>query len=95
MDQPPLFPWRHCTGEIIVCGVRQYLRYARRTNHGVGAPWAPRRANSMAFHAGDRSRKSARRLWAKIPDAYRQQATFYTDQYVVLRRRDSRRLAQS
>jgi len=37
----------------------------------------------MAFHVGDRSRKSARKLWAKIPVAYRQQATFYTDQYVV------------
>jgi insertion element IS1 protein InsB len=37
----------------------------------------------IAFHIGDRSRKSARKLWAKIPVAYRQQATFYTDQYVV------------
>jgi len=37
----------------------------------------------MAFHVGDRSRKSARKLWAKIPVAYRRQATFYTDQYVV------------
>jgi insertion element IS1 protein InsB len=32
----------------------------------------------MAFHVGDRSRKSAKRLWAKIPQAYRQHATFYT-----------------
>jgi insertion element IS1 protein InsB len=37
----------------------------------------------IAFHIGNRSRKSARRLWAKIPEAYRQQAMFYTDQYVV------------
>jgi insertion element IS1 protein InsB len=37
----------------------------------------------MAFHVGDRSCKSAKRLWAKIPHAYRQHATFYTDQYVV------------
>ena len=28
MDQPPLFKWRHFVGEIIVCGVRWYLRYA-------------------------------------------------------------------
>jgi hypothetical protein len=34
----------------------------------------------IAFHIGDRSRKSARKLWAKIPVAYRAQATFYTDQ---------------
>jgi insertion element IS1 protein InsB len=37
----------------------------------------------IAFHVGDRSLKSARKLWSKIPKAYRQQATFYTDQYVV------------
>src|SRR5712691_8870985 len=33
----------------------------------------------IAFHVGDRSRRSAKRLWAKIPEAYRQHATFYTD----------------
>jgi insertion element IS1 protein InsB len=37
----------------------------------------------MAFHVGDRSRKSAKRLWAKTPQAYRQHAMFYTDQYAV------------
>jgi insertion element IS1 protein InsB len=37
----------------------------------------------MAFHVGDRRRKSAKRLWAKIPHAYRQHAMCYTDQYVV------------
>jgi insertion element IS1 protein InsB len=37
----------------------------------------------IAFHVGDRSRRSAKRLWAKIPQVYRQHATFYTDQYVV------------
>jgi insertion element IS1 protein InsB len=37
----------------------------------------------MAFHVGDRSRKSAKCLWAKIPWAYRQHAMFYTAQYVV------------
>jgi insertion element IS1 protein InsB len=37
----------------------------------------------IAFHVGDRSRQSAKRLWAKMPHAYRQHATFYTDQYVV------------
>jgi insertion element IS1 protein InsB len=34
----------------------------------------------IAFHAGDRSGKSAAQLWANIPPAYREQATFYTDQ---------------
>ena len=37
----------------------------------------------IAFHVGDRSRKSAKCLWAKVPHTYRQHATFYTDQYVV------------
>jgi insertion element IS1 protein InsB len=37
----------------------------------------------IAFHIGDRSRRSAKHLWAKIPHAYHQYATFYTDQYVV------------
>ena len=35
----------------------------------------------IAFHVGDRSRESARQLWANLPTMYREQATFYTDQY--------------
>ena len=37
----------------------------------------------IAFHVGDRSRKSARQLWSKIPKTYRRYATVHTDQYVV------------
>jgi len=37
----------------------------------------------IAFHVGDRSHTSAEQLWAKMPPAYRQHATFYTDQYGV------------
>ena len=37
----------------------------------------------IAFNVGARSHKSAEHLWAKMPPAYRQHATFYTDQYVV------------
>ena len=37
----------------------------------------------IAFHVGDRSGQSARQLWANLPAVYREQATFYTDQYVV------------
>jgi insertion element IS1 protein InsB len=36
-----------------------------------------------AFHVGDRSRTSAKCLWAKMPEACRQPVTFYTDQYMV------------
>jgi insertion element IS1 protein InsB len=35
----------------------------------------------IAFHVGDRSRDSAKALWANIPELYREQATFHTDQY--------------
>jgi insertion element IS1 protein InsB len=35
----------------------------------------------IAFHVGNRSRKSAEQLWAKIPVAYREQVTFCTDRY--------------
>jgi insertion element IS1 protein InsB len=35
----------------------------------------------IAFHVGDRSRDSAQQLWANLPEVYRTQATFYTDQY--------------
>jgi IS1 family transposase/transposase-like protein len=35
----------------------------------------------IAFHVGDRSRDSARELWAAIPVVYREQAIFHTDQY--------------
>ena len=36
--------------------------------------WRTRQA--LAFHVGDRSKKSARALWKKLPAVYRQQATF-------------------
>ncbi len=35
----------------------------------------------IAFYVGDRSRKSARKLWKRIPSVYRDLATFYTDAY--------------
>jgi len=34
----------------------------------------------IALHVGDRRHKSAEHLWVKIPHAYRQHATLYTDQ---------------
>jgi IS1 family transposase len=34
----------------------------------------------IAFHVGDRSRESAKALWANIPAVYHEQATFHTDQ---------------
>jgi insertion element IS1 protein InsB len=40
----------------------------------------------IAFHVGDRNRKSAKRLRTKTPRAYRQHATFYTEQSAVYER---------
>jgi insertion element IS1 protein InsB len=37
----------------------------------------------IAFHIGDRSRDSAKQLWQNLPEVYREQATFYTDQYAA------------
>ena len=37
----------------------------------------------LASHVGDRSRESAKALWASIPKVYRDHATFHTDQYAV------------
>ena len=37
----------------------------------------------IAFHVGDRSRESAKALWAALPKVYQQHATFHTDQYDV------------
>ena len=34
----------------------------------------------IAFYVGDRSRDSAQQLWQNIPEVYREQATFDTDQ---------------
>ena len=35
----------------------------------------------LAFYIGDRSKRSARKLWKAIPNVYKQNAVFYTDQY--------------
>jgi insertion element IS1 protein InsB len=40
----------------------------------------------LAFHVGDRSRKSARQLWDKFPAVYREHAAFHTDAYAPYRR---------
>ena len=37
----------------------------------------------IAFHVGDRSKKSGKKLWKKIPKQIRQESIFYTDQYSV------------
>jgi insertion element IS1 protein InsB len=40
----------------------------------------------LAFFVGDRSRKSARKLWRRIPAPYRERATFYSDDWEAYKR---------
>lgn len=35
----------------------------------------------LAFFVGDRSRESARKLWRRLPVAYRERVTFYSDDW--------------
>lgn len=35
----------------------------------------------IAFYVGDRSKESAKILWSRIPDFYKEKAIFYTDEY--------------
>ncbi len=46
------------------------LSHIKRNGHQV-----------IAFHVGDRSRRSARKLWQQIPARYRQHASFATDDW--------------
>ena len=61
----------------------QRSKIHRRGPHPLEPGMDAKTRQIIAFHVGDRSHKSAEQLWAKIPQAYRQYATFYTDQYVV------------
>jgi insertion element IS1 protein InsB len=45
----------------------------------------PQTRQVLAFYVGDRSRNSARQLWKRVPYAYREQATFYTDGWEAYR----------
>ena len=54
----------------------------RKTNKKwVWLAFDPQTRQVLAFYVGDRSRRSARKLWQRIPRAYREQATFYTDDW--------------
>ena len=51
--------------------------------HWVWIAMDRQRRQIIAFHVGDRSRESAKPLWANIPAGYREQATFYPDHYAA------------
>jgi insertion element IS1 protein InsB len=45
----------------------------------------PQTRQVLAFYVGDRRCNSARQLWKQVPRAYREQATFYTDDWEAYR----------
>lgn len=53
----------------------------RSNKQWVWLAFDPETRQVLAFYVGDRSRHSARQLWKRIPRAYREQATFYTDDW--------------
>ncbi len=53
----------------------------KSTKQWVWLAFAPETRQVLAFYVSDRSRKSARKLWQRIPQAYREQATFSTDDW--------------
>jgi insertion element IS1 protein InsB len=56
---------------------------ANRKWTGIAMDANPRQV--IAFHEGDRSRRSAKQLWRNLPAGCREQAAFYTDLYEVYR----------
>ena len=82
MDQPPLFTRRHFVGEIIVCGVRWYLRSALScrdveellrergvsVDHTTGFRWVQRYAPELD--------KRCRPHLTKTNDSYRVDETY-------------------
>ena len=58
---------------------------ARLTSSGTPLALNPATKQVIALYVGDRSRRSAERLWRRIPQAYRRRATFYTDDWEAYR----------
>ena len=56
---------------------------AKANRHWVWIAMDATTRQVIAFYIGDRSGQSAQALWEQIPAVYREQATFYTDQYEV------------
>jgi len=49
----------------------------------IGLAMDAQSRQGIALHVGDRRRRSAKRPWAKMPEAYWHHATFDADRYVV------------
>ena len=81
---PVAAPREVLIGRLEVEADEMWSFVAKKANkHWVWIAMDKQTRQIIAFHVGDRSHESAKQLWANLPAVYREQATFYTDQYVV------------
>ena len=55
------------------------LSARKPTSNGTAIALDTQTKQVLAFYVGDHSRRSAKKLWRRIPQAYGEHATFYTD----------------
>jgi insertion element IS1 protein InsB len=79
----PISPMRHIRLLRLKAEVDELWSFVgRRANkQWVWLAFDSKTRQVIAFYVGDRSRKSARQLWRRIPRSYREQATFYSDDW--------------
>ena len=81
---PVAAPREVIIGRLEVEADEMWSFVAKKANkHWVWIAMDKQTRQIIAFHVGDRSHASAIQLWANLPAVYREQATFYTDQYAV------------
>jgi insertion element IS1 protein InsB len=81
---PGAAPREGIIGRLEVEADERWSFVAKKANkQGVWSAMDKQTRQIMAFHVGARSHASAKQLWANLPAVYREQATFYTDQYAV------------
>jgi insertion element IS1 protein InsB len=73
----------HLLSHFTVCSVAERRVEKKANKQWIWLAMDAKSRQIIAFHVGDRSRESAKALWANIPEVYQHHATFHTDQYDV------------
>jgi IS1 family transposase len=82
--RPVAVPREVILGRLEVEADEMWSLVATKANkHWVWIAMEKQTRHILAFHVGDRSHASAQQWWTNLPAVYREQATFYTDQYAV------------
>ena len=82
--RPVVVPREVILGRLEVEADEMWSFVTKKANkQGVWIAMERQTRQILAFHVGDRSHASAQQLWTNLPAVYREQATFYTDQYAV------------